>query len=319
MSKVLVIADHDGVVLKSATLSAVEAAAQIARGDGGEIHLLVAGAGVEAVVRHALQVPVLAKVLHADHAMYEHALAEEMANLIVAAAGSYTHLVAPATSLGKNVMPRVAALLDVGQISDIVKVVQADTFIRPVCAGALLATVLAHDAIKIVTVRASAFAAVATTGGNAAVSTVAAAAPVSRSEHVATHRVVSTRPELASARVVVAGGKGLQSKANFKLLEELADVLGGAVGASRVAVDLGYASNECQVGQTGQVVAPELYIAVGISGAVQHVAGMKDSKVIVAIDKDENAPIFALADYGLVGDLFEIVPNLTQALRASRG
>jgi len=317
MSRILVIADHDGATLKPATLSAVAAATQIS-GEGGEVHVLVAGLNVQGAVRFAQAVPGIASVLHADHAMYEHGLAEDLANLIVALGQSYTHLLAPATSMGKSVMPRVAALLDVGQVSDIVKVVQTDTFVRPVCAGALLTTVRMHDAIKVITVRASAFAAVATSGGAATVVSIAAGTPLARSEHVSTQRTVSTRPELASARVVVAGGKGLQSSANFRLLEELADVLGGAVGASRAAVDLGYARNECQVGQTGQVVAPDLYIAVGISGAVQHVAGMKDSKVIVAIDKDENAPIFALADYGLVGDLFDIVPNLTQALRGLR-
>ncbi|MGE4064077.1 MAG: electron transfer flavoprotein subunit alpha/FixB family protein [Rhodospirillaceae bacterium] len=306
----LVLADHDNASLKAATLSAVTAAQQM----GGEIHILVAGQGCAAVAQAAAKIPGIAKVLVADAAAYANALAEPLAALIVSLAGPYSHLVAPATSSGKNVMPRVAALLDVAQISDISAVVSADTFVRPIYAGNALATVQSKDAKKVVTVRGSTFDKAKTEGGSAQVENANPAADPGVSTFVSQALSKSERPELTSARIVVSGGRGMGSGENFKLIEALADKLNAGVGASRAAVDAGFVPNDYQVGQTGKIVAPELYIAVGISGAIQHLAGMKDSKVIVAINKDPEAPIFQVADYGLVGDLFQIVPELTKSL-----
>ncbi|MCC6912253.1 MAG: FAD-binding protein [Rhodospirillaceae bacterium] len=306
----LVLADHDNASLKASTLSAVTAAQQM----GGDIHILVAGQGCGAVAQAAAKIPGVAKVLVADAAQYANALAEPLAALIVSLAGPYSHLVAPASSVGKNVMPRVAALLDVAQISDISAVVSADTFVRPIYAGNALATVQSKDAKKVVTVRGSTFDKAKTDGGSAAVENVNPAADPGLSTFVSQALSKSERPELTSARIVVSGGRGMGSGENFKIIEALADKLGAGVGASRAAVDAGFVPNDYQVGQTGKIVAPDLYIAVGISGAIQHLAGMKDSKVIVAINKDPEAPIFQVADYGLVGDLFQIVPELTKSL-----
>jgi len=310
---VLVLAEHDGTALKPATLNTVAAAAKL-----GEMHVLVAGSGCAGVAAEAAKIAGATKVLVADDAIYAHPLAEELARLLVSLAKAYSHLLAPATTFGKNVMPRAAALLDVAQVSDISAIVSADTFERPIYAGNAIATVKSSDAIKVITVRATAFPAAAATGGNAAVETIPAAGGGGLTQYVGAEIAKSERPELTAARIIVSGGRGLQSGENFKLLERLADRLGAAVGASRAAVDAGFVPNDYQVGQTGKIVAPELYIAIGISGAIQHLAGMKDSKVIVAINKDEEAPIFQVADYGLVGDLFEIVPALDQAL-AKRG
>jgi len=310
---VLILAEHDGKALKPATLNTVAAAAKL-----GEVHILVAGSGCAGAAAEAAKIAGVTKVLVADDAIYAHPLAEELATLLVAHAKAYSHLLAPATTFGKNVMPRVAALLDVAQLSDISAVVSTDTFERPIYAGNAIATVKSADAIKVITVRATAFPAAAPTGGNATVEKIPAAGGTGLARYVGAEIAKSERPELTAARIIVSGGRGLQSGENFKLLERLADTLGAAVGASRAAVDAGFVPNDYQVGQTGKIVAPELYIAVGISGAIQHLAGMKDSKVIVAINKDEEAPIFQVADYGLVGDLFEIVPALDQAL-AKRG
>ena len=307
---VLVLAEHDGSALKPATLNAVTAAGEI----GGDLHILVAGQGCAAVADAAAKVPGVAKVLLADDAAYAHPLAENLAPLLVRLAPGYSHVLAPATTNGKNVMPRVAALLDVQQVSDITAVVSPDTFVRPIYAGNALATVQSKDPIKVVTVRITGFATAAAEGGSAAVEAVGGAGDAGLSSFVGNELSKSERPELTAARVVVSGGRGMQNGENFKLLEALADKLGAAVGASRAAVDAGFVPNDYQVGQTGKVVAPELYIAVGISGAIQHLAGMKDSKVIVAINKDEEAPIFQVADYGLVGDLFQLVPELTNAI-----
>ena len=306
----LVIAEHDNQSLKPATLNAVTAAAQI----GGEIHLLVAGSACAAVAQSAAQIAGVGKVLLADAPHYGDQSPENLAALVVAQAGGYSHLLAAASVAGKNLMPRIAALLDVAQISEIVAVHSPDTFVRPIYAGSVLETLRSADAVKVITVRATAFAPAAA-GGAANIEAIAAAADLSLSRLVARDLPRLTRPELAAAKVVVAGGRGLGSSENFKqLLEPLADRLGAALGASRAAVDAGYAPNDFQVGQTGKVVAPRLYIAVGISGAIQHVAGMQDSGVIVAINKDPECAIFQVADYGLVGDLFELVPQLTAAL-----
>ncbi len=305
----LVLADHNNTTLSLATAAAVTAAAQMA----GDVHLLVAGSGCANVAQQAAALSGVGKVLLADAPHYKDALAENLAPLIAAVASGFSHLVAPATSMGKDVMPRVAALLDVAQISDITRVESADTFVRPIYAGNALETVQSSDSIKVVTVRTTAFDK-ATTGGNAPIEHVAAGEASSQVEFMGLEVTPSARPELTAARVVVSGGRALASKENFALIEALADKLGAAIGASRAAVDAGYVPNDYQVGQTGKVVAPELYIAVGISGAIQHLAGMKESKVIVAINKDENAPIFEIADYGLVGDLFEVLPKLTAAL-----
>jgi electron transfer flavoprotein alpha subunit len=308
----LIIADHNHAALQAATLNTVTAAQQI----GGDIHVLVAGSNAQAVAQVAASITGVAKVLHADAPHLASLTAENVAATIVAIvkAGGYTHVLAPATGFGKNVMPRVAALLDVGQISEIVVVESVDTFVRPIYAGSVLATVRSSDAIKVITVRATGFDAAAATGGSAAVESVAAATDTAMSTVTGQELSKSERPELTSARVVISGGRGVGSAENFKLLEALAAKLNAAIGASRAAVDAGYVPNEYQVGQTGKIVAPDLYIAVGISGAIQHLAGMKDSKVIVAINKDPEAPIFQIADYGLVGDLFRIIPEFTAAL-----
>ena len=309
---VLVIAEHDNAELKPATLNTVTAARQIA--GGGDVHLLVAGAACGAVAEAGAKVAGIAKVLVADAAEYGHRIAENLAPLIVKLAADYSHMLAAATTSGKNVMPRAAALLDVQQISDISGVEAADTFVRPIYAGNALATVRSSDAVKIVTVRATAFEAVAEDGGSAAVEAVEATGDAGLASFEGAALTELERPELTSARVVISGGRGMQSGDNFAMLEKVADKIGAAVGASRAAVDAGYVPNDYQVGQTGKVVAPDLYIAIGISGAIQHLAGMKDSKIIVAINKDEEAPIFQVADYGLVADLFQAVPELDEAL-----
>jgi len=315
MANILVIADHDNATLRPATLNAITAAAAI----GGDIHVLVAGKGAQAVAEAASKVAGVSKILLADDAAYEHQLPEDVAPLVVATAkAGYGHVLAGATSVGKNLLPRVAALLDVAAISDITAVLSADTFERPIYAGNAIATVRSKDSVKVITVRTTAFETAAATGGSASVEPVAAAGAASLSRFVSAELTKSERPELTAARVVVSGGRGMQSGENFPLLEALADKLGAAVGASRAAVDAGFVPNDYQVGQTGKIVAPELYIAVGISGAIQHLAGMKDSKVIVAINKDEEAPIFQVADYGLVADLFKAVPELTAELDKAR-
>ncbi len=307
---ILVIAEHDNSQLKAATLNTVAAATKI----GGDIHVLVAGAGCGSVATAAAAVAGVSKVRVADAATYASGLAESLATLIVSVAKEYTHVLAPATAFGKNVLPRVAALLDVAQISEIVSVESPDTFVRPIYAGNALATVQSADPIKVITVRATGFDAVAASGGSAAVEPVAAQADAGLSTLVGQELTKSARPELTAARVIVSGGRGMGSGENFVILEALADKLSAAVGASRAAVDAGFVPNDYQVGQTGKIVAPELYIAVGISGAIQHLAGMKDSKVIVAINKDAEAPITQVADYWLVADLFQAVPELTAAL-----
>ncbi len=311
---VLVVAEHDGAALKPATLNAVAAAAEIARIAGSDVHVLVAGSGCAAVAEAAAKIAGVAKVRLADDAAYAHGLAENVAPLLVKLAPDYSHILAPATTAGKNLMPRVAALLDVMQISDISAVEAADTFVRPIYAGNALATVQSKDPIKVITVRGTAFPPVEAAGGSAAVEPVETTGSAGLTEFVRAELSKSERPELTSARVIISGGRGMQSGENFRLLESVADKLGAAVGASRAAVDAGFVPNDYQVGQTGKIVAPELYIAVGISGAIQHLAGMKDSKVIVAINKDEEAPIFQVADYGLVGDLFKVVPELDEEL-----
>jgi electron transfer flavoprotein alpha subunit len=306
----LVVAEHDNAVLKAATLNAVSAAVKI----GGPVHVLVAGSGCGAVAQAAAKIAGVEKVRVADAPHYAHPLAENLAALVLSVAGDYTHLLAAATTTGKNFMPRVAALLDVAQISDIVAVESADTFVRPIYAGNALATVRSSDKVKCITVRATGFDAAPAGGGSAAVESITAAADTGLSRLTGQELTKSARPELTAARIIVSGGRGMGSGENFAILEALADKLGAAVGASRAAVDAGFVPNDYQVGQTGKVVAPELYIAVGISGAIQHLAGMKDSKVIVAINKDAEAPIFQIADYGLVGDLFQAVPDLAARL-----
>jgi electron transfer flavoprotein alpha subunit len=307
---ILVIAEHDNKSLKAATLTTVSAAKKLSSFGGGDIHMLVAGQGCGAVADAAAKVDGAAKVLKAEDAALEHGLAENLAPIIVGLAGSYSHILAPASTFGKNLLPRVAALLDVQQISDISAVVDADTFERPVYAGNATATVKSSDVKKVITVRGTTFDAAPASGGNANVESIPATGDAGLSKFVSISETKSDRPELTSARIVVSGGRGVGSKDNFKIIEKLADKLGAAMGASRAAVDAGFVPNDYQVGQTGKVVAPELYLAIGISGAIQHLAGMKDSKVIVAINKDPEAPIFAVADYGLVGDLFQIVPEL---------
>jgi len=306
---VLVIADHDNSEIKGATLNTVTAAGQL-----GEIHVLVAGENCQAAADAAAAIQGVAKVRMADDAAYANALAEPMSALIVSLAGDYSHILAPHTTSGKNICPRVAALLDVVQISDIMEIKDANIFVRPIYAGNALATVQTQDQKMVITVRGTAFAKADATGGTASIEPVAAAADPGLSSFVGADLTKTERPDLTAARIVVSGGRGLQSGDNFPLVEAVADRLGAAVGASRAAVDAGYVPNDYQVGQTGKVVAPELYVAVGISGAIQHLAGMKDSKVIVAINKDEDAPIFQVADYGLVGDLFEEMPKLAAEL-----
>ncbi|MBW8896648.1 MAG: FAD-binding protein [Massilia sp.] len=306
----LVIAEHDNAHLKAVTLNTVTAAAQC----GGDVHILVAGSGCGAVAEAAAKVAGVAKVLVADAPHFADGLAENVAEQILAVAGNYSHILAPASAFGKNVLPRVAARLDVAQISEITKVDAPDTFERPIYAGNAIATVQSTDNVKVITVRGTGFDAAASEGGSAAVETVAAVADSGKSAFVGRELAKSDRPELTGAKVVVSGGRGMGSGENFKILEPLADKLGAAMGASRAAVDAGYVPNDWQVGQTGKIVAPQLYIAVGISGAIQHLAGMKDSKTIVAINKDPEAPIFSVADYGIVGDLFEVVPALVKEL-----
>jgi len=306
----LLLAEHDNKLLKDATNKALS----VAKAIGGDIHVLVAGKDAKVVADAAAKLDGVGKVLLADGAAYEHGLAEPVAALIVSLAGPYDALMAPATTTGKNIMPRVAALLDVMQISDITKVVAPDTFERPIYAGNAIQTVRSSDAKKVITVRTSTFPA-AGEGGSAAVETVAAAADPGLSSFVGEELSKSDRPELTSAKIIISGGRAMQSRENFtKYIEPVADKLGAAMGASRAAVDAGYAPSDWQVGQTGKVVAPELYIAVGISGAIQHLAGMKDSKVIVAINKDEEAPIFQVADYGLIADLYQALPELAAEL-----
>lgn len=308
---ILVIAEHDNSQIKSGTLNTVTVAQKL----GSDVHLLVAGAGCAAAADAAKQIAGVSKVLLADAAALAHPLAENLTPLVVDLAKQYSHVLAPATTFGKNLLPRVAALLDVAQISEITAVESADTFVRPVYAGNVMATVQSSDAIKVITVRTTAFEAAAVSGGAAAVEAVSGAADAGLSSFVSQELTVSDRPELAAAKIVVSGGRALGSAEQFKaVIEPLADKLGAAVGASRAAVDAGYAPNDYQVGQTGKVVAPQLYVAVGISGAIQHLAGMKDSKVIVAINKDEEAPIFQVADYGIVGDLFSVLPELMTEL-----
>ncbi len=306
----LVLAEHDNATLKPATLNAVAAAQAI----GGEIHVLVAGSSCRPAAEAASKIAGVAKVLVADDAAYAHPLAEDLAPLVAKLAAGYSHVLAPATTFGKNLMPRVAALLDVAQISDITGVVSADTFVRPIYAGNALATVQSNDRIKIITVRGTAFPAAAAAGGSTAIENVPAPGASGLSGFKGAELSKSERPELTAARIVISGGRGMQSGENFHLLEKIADRLHAAVGASRAAVDAGFVPNDYQVGQTGKIVAPDLYIAVGISGAIQHLAGMKDSKVIVAVNKDEEAPIFQIADYGIVGDLFKILPELDAEL-----
>jgi electron transfer flavoprotein alpha subunit len=308
---ILVIADHNNQHLNPGVTNTIAAAQKI----GGEIHVLVAGSHCASAASAAAAVAGVAKVLVADAAHYAGGVPENLAPLIVGLAKNYSHVLAPASAPGKNVLPRVAALLDVAQISDILAVESADTFVRPIYAGNAFATVKSSDAIKIITVRSTGFDAVAATGGNAAIENIAAGADAGLSRVTGQELTKSDRPELAAAKRIVSGGRGLGDGDKYRsVLEPLADKLGAALGASRAAVDAGFVPNDYQVGQTGKIVAPELYIAVGISGAIQHLAGMKDSKVIVAINKDPEAPIFQVADYGLVGDLFTIVPELTKAL-----
>jgi electron transfer flavoprotein alpha subunit len=306
---VLAIAEHDNASIKPATLNAVTAAAEL-----GSVVLLVAGADCRAAAEQAAKIAGVAKVLVADAPEYAHGLAENLAPLVAKLAAGYGHVVATSTTFGKNLLPRVAALLDVQQISDAVKILSPDSFVRPIYAGNGLATVQSADRVKVLTVRSTAFEAAACEGGSAAIESVAATGDAGLSRFVKQEVSKTERPELSSARIVISGGRGMQAGENFRLLEAVADRLGAAVGASRAAVDAGFMPNEYQVGQTGKVVAPDLYIAVGISGAIQHLAGMKDSKVIVAINKDADAPIFAVADYGLVADLFTAVPELKAEL-----
>lgn len=303
---VLVYAEHDNQALNAVTLSVIAAAKEI----GGDVAVLVAGEGCGAVAEEAAKADGVSKVLVADNAAYGHQLAENIGELVAEVGKDYTHILAAATTSGKNFLPRVAALLDVGMISEISGVESADTFKRPIYAGNAIATVQSEDAIKVITVRGTAFDGVAADGGSAAVENIDVAKDAGVSSFVGEELAKSDRPDLTAAKVVISGGRGVGSGENFDILYKLADKLGAAVGASRAAVDAGYVPNDLQVGQTGKIVAPELYIAVGISGAIQHLAGMKDSKVIVAINKDEEAPIFQVADYGLVADLFDVVPEL---------
>ncbi len=303
---ILVIAEHDNNELKPVTLNTLSAAQAI----GGDIHLLVAGSGCQSVVDAAAQIPAVTQVLVADNAAYEHQLAENVSKLVQGLAASYSHILGSSTTTAKNLLPRVAALLDVNQISDVMAIESADTFKRPIYAGNAIATVQSADAIKVMTVRGTAFDPVEGAGGSAEVVSLSEVCDAGSSRFINEEIAVSERPELTAASIVVSGGRGMGNGENFELLNKVADKLGAAVGASRAAVDAGFVPNDMQVGQTGKMVAPDLYIAVGISGAIQHLAGMKDSKIIVAINKDEDAPIFQVADYGLVADLFEAVPEL---------
>ncbi len=306
----LILAEHDNNTIKSSTLNTVTAATQI----GGDIHILVAGTNCDSAVQAAAQITGVAKVIKADSSSFEHGIAENIAPVLVTLAPNYSHILAPATTYGKNILPRAAALLDTQQISDIISVEGADTFKRPVYAGNAIATVKSSDALKLITVRGTTFDPAQATGGSAQIEDHDSGEASDLSHFVKAELSASERPELTSANIVVSGGRGVGSEENFAIIEALADKLGAAVGASRAAVDAGYVSNDYQVGQTGKIVAPDLYIAIGISGAIQHLAGMKDSKIIVAINKDEDAPIFSVADYGLVADLFDAVPELSEKL-----
>lgn len=306
---ILVFAEHDNSSLKADTLKTIAAAQKI----GGDIHVLVAGANCQSVAEEAAKANGVSKVLVADNAAYEHQLAENVSLLVTELAADYTHVLSAASTTGKNFMPRVAALLDVAQISDIIAVESADTFVRPIYAGNAIATVQSLDSKKVITVRPTGFDAVAT-DGSAEIVALGQATDAGTSSHVSDELTVSERPDLGAAGVVISGGRGMQNGDNFKLLEGIADKLGAAIGASRAAVDAGFVPNDMQVGQTGKIVAPDLYIAVGISGAIQHLAGMKDSKIIVAINKDPEAPIFQVADYGIVADLFDALPELESKL-----
>ena len=308
--RALVIAEHDNRALRPATLSTVSAARAIT----DDVTVLVAGLDCGSVAAQAAKIAGVSQVLHSDAGHYQHALAEELAPLVVTAAAGMTHVLLPATTFGKNLMPRVAALLDVAPVSEVVTIDAPDTFTRPIYAGNAMATVQCPEPVKVLTVRATAFAAAPAEGGSARIVALAAVAPAGLSSFVDAQLTVSARPELTNARIVISGGRGLGSAEKFRLIEEIADKLGAAIGASRAAVDAGFVPNDYQVGQTGKIVAPDLYIAVGISGAIQHLAGMKDSKVIVAINKDAEAPIFEIADYGLVADLFQALPELSAAL-----
>jgi electron transfer flavoprotein alpha subunit len=309
---ILIIAEHDNQTLQESTLNAVAAALEI----DSNVSVLVAGKNCGEVAAAVSRAAGVTRVLTCEHEIYEHQLAESLAGLIVSLAGDYSHIVAAATSQGKNILPRVAALLDVAAVSDITDIQSADTFVRPIYAGNAMATVQSTDNIKVISIRPTTFEAVAADGGSAEMVAIDAHSDSNEySSFLGQDLTVSTRPELTSARVVVSGGRGMGSAENFQIIEALADKLNAAVGASRAAVDAGYVPNDYQVGQTGKVVAPDLYVAVGISGAIQHLAGMKDSKVIVAINKDEEAPIFQVADYGIVGDLFDVVPKLTEAVQ----
>ncbi len=309
MANVLLYADHDNAALRPVTLNAVTAAAEL-----GDVTAIVAGKDCGAVAEELAKVAGVSKVLHAEGDHYAYSLAEGMADLILSVADGFDYIVAPASTSGKNIMPRVAAKLDVQQVSEISEIVSEDTFVRPIYAGNAMATVQSTDAVKVITVRATAFDAAPSEGGTASVEQIDAAPESEHSDFVSQNLTKSERPELTSAGIVISGGRGMQSGENFSMLEDIADKLGAAVGASRAAVDAGFVPNDYQVGQTGKVVAPDLYVAVGISGAIQHLAGMKDSKVIVAINKDEEAPIFQVADYGLVADLFDAVPALSAEL-----
>ena len=307
---ILVIAEHDNTNLKSATLNAVAAAKEI----GNDISLLVAGLNTTSVVDEAQKLNGVTKILSCDDALYENALAEEVSNLVLSVADDFSYIMAPATTFGKNLLPRISAKLDVQQISDIISVESEDTFKRPIYAGSCIATVKSNDSVKLITVRSTAFDPVALDNSDISVESINASSSANISEFVSEELAKSDRPELTSANIVISGGRGMQSGDNFHLLDSIADKLGAAVGASRAAVDAGFVPNDYQVGQTGKIVAPDLYIAVGISGAIQHLAGMKDSKVIVAINKDEDAPIFQVSDYGLVSDLFTALPELEASL-----
>ncbi len=304
---ILVLAEHDHASLKSSTLNAITAALKI----DADVHVIVAGSNASGAAQAAAAVAGVKKVIHAESEGFAHHLPENVAPLVAGIAGNYTHIIAPATTFGKNVLPRIAGMKDVQQISDVIEIIDASTFKRPVYAGNAIATVQSSDTLKLLTVRTTAFDAAATNGGSGAVETAAAGEVSGKAKFVAQELTKSARPELTSAKIVVSGGRGVGSADNFKIIEALADKIGAAVGASRAAVDSGFAPNDYQVGQTGKIVAPQLYVAVGISGAIQHLAGMKDSKVIVAINKDTDAPIFQIADYGLVADLFQAVPEMT--------
>ena len=307
---ILVIAEHDNHALRAATLNTITAATQL----GGDINLLIAGKNCQAVATSAAAISAVTRVLHAEADHYEHQLAEELTPLVMSLCADVSHILAPASTFGKNLLPRVAALLEVNAISDITSIESTDTFVRPIYAGNALATVQSSDAVKVITVRATAFAACPTTGGSANIEALKATDPAGVSTYVNSELSKTERPELTTARIVISGGRGFGSAENFKLLGPLADKLHAAIGASRAAVDAGYMPNDFQVGQTGKIVAPELYIAIGISGAIQHLAGMKESKVIVAVNKDAEAPIFEVADYGLVTDLFKFIPEFSAAL-----